>query len=863
MQLPRPTKVSATEIFTDESGKFWGSAGAGGLFYAEDTGRVLVQRRSAHVNEPNTWGVWGGAIDADENPKDALRREIKEESGFNGRFALDLVYVFKSGNFRFHNFLIVVPQEFEPRHGWESSGHVWADIDDLPSPLHFGLKAALPSFRRAIEARQKVSSRVSSALRAAADAIVSARDLGRRDTKKFYVVIPLGNEGQGLKAAKDLSRGVLDGVQGISETANIIMHWYNIGRNAILAMDARKLVSLNKLSRVQYENPQYLASNGLAALYRIWDKNPETTDGHRGVTANLLKEMGTARARTGASPVRKGLEEARSALKDAVATISKGTSGLDPDVLRDIEDNLSYLEVKNLRKWAEEVEARVTDLLADDDRGLMAFLPNALARIEDNAPRFRRHVKDALEKESDVREWVSYQDPEYAPAFEAILAGLKKYVAAIEAFTEMPKLLEREKSKGSKASTLAYSLNHDSWYFNKAFTDYLSSNRKDIQTVQGLADRLYRAWTRSDDPKVRRTAEEAGKDTVLSMVRSALEGIGSTYKGEGEWLVKDRKLKVPPGSILYVSSVVPEGLQQRRADGSLTEIDKAVHHYALNKQVEMEETIEQYRLDKKYKVIFVDDKKFDAARMKWYGREKKAPVNAALSDWRGQWRLLSDLDKVFDEADALAASAQSQGMDYAQRIKIAAALRSAATTLCAELPKDEWTRFNVGDLRQDPDLLQEVFDLVKTAYKPIGGHAKIKTPADLLAEATFFDVIDVDEDPDPDAVLLTEKKSPGEKGTGMGHDGSRLAKDEALKHKGQSLKKQGVYAEVSGPLAHVLLTKFGVPVVNDEATVRKVLKKEIEWVGPNPDKPSYPPAWYFRDIGGTRHLKILVGRPRA
>lgn len=151
--------------------EFWGTAGAGGLFYALDTGRVLVQKRSQYVNEPNTWGVWGGKIDGDENPKSALQRELKEETGYSGPYDLKPVYTFKEGAFRYYNFLILVPEEFKPRHSWESSDHVWTEIDGLPKPLHFGLEAALPHFKRAVANHQKI--RVAKALRAAAGVLIA------------------------------------------------------------------------------------------------------------------------------------------------------------------------------------------------------------------------------------------------------------------------------------------------------------------------------------------------------------------------------------------------------------------------------------------------------------------------------------------------------------------------------------------------------------------------------------------------------------------------------------------------------------------------------------------------------------------
>jgi 8-oxo-dGTP pyrophosphatase MutT (NUDIX family) len=159
--VDKEAALSATAIYNDESGKFWGSQGAGAVFFAEDTGRFLLQHRSPYVNEPNTWGVIGGAIDAGEDPKEAMIREVKEETGYSGPMEAELLYTFQSGKFRYHNFLVTVPHEFEPKHGWESQGHVWATLNDLPSPLHFGFEALLPAIEHKFKDESKsVAARV-------------------------------------------------------------------------------------------------------------------------------------------------------------------------------------------------------------------------------------------------------------------------------------------------------------------------------------------------------------------------------------------------------------------------------------------------------------------------------------------------------------------------------------------------------------------------------------------------------------------------------------------------------------------------------------------------------------------------------
>lgn len=127
---------------------FWGNAGAGCIFIAKSTGRILLNHRSKYVEQPNTWGVWGGAIDRGEDPKEAVRREASEEAGFNiGNNAIIPLYVFKSGTFQYSNFAVMVDDEFEPNPGeedaWETQGWKWCDLNDFPSPLHFGVEALL------------------------------------------------------------------------------------------------------------------------------------------------------------------------------------------------------------------------------------------------------------------------------------------------------------------------------------------------------------------------------------------------------------------------------------------------------------------------------------------------------------------------------------------------------------------------------------------------------------------------------------------------------------------------------------------------------------------------------------------------
>jgi hypothetical protein len=171
--------------------------------------------------------------------------------------------------------------------------------------------------------------------------------------------------------------------------------------------------------------------------------------------------------------------------------------------------------------------------------------------------------------------------------------------------------------------------------------------------------------------------------------------------------------------------------------------------------------------------------------------------------------------------------------------------------LLEELPKGQWV-----DLSSDEkvEYAKDIFDLINTAYVPIGGNINYKSAADVLgAESDAdYEVVNIDDDPEPDALSASKKTPSGNKLTAIGHDGSPQAKSKTINHYASLLKQKGYYLEVSGKLKDILLAK-GAPVVKDKDLIQKVLKgKKLEF---NED------GTYQRFIGGEKHTKTLLGKP--
>lgn len=139
-------KPSLNETLYDtDTGVWWGKKGAGILPYCKETKRFLISFRSDEVLEPHTWGIWGGKIDDDEDPKIAAMREIHEESGYDGKVILIDSYVFEDENFKYYNFIGLVEEEFTPILDWETENYKWMTFEELLElqPKHFGLEALI------------------------------------------------------------------------------------------------------------------------------------------------------------------------------------------------------------------------------------------------------------------------------------------------------------------------------------------------------------------------------------------------------------------------------------------------------------------------------------------------------------------------------------------------------------------------------------------------------------------------------------------------------------------------------------------------------------------------------------------------
>jgi 8-oxo-dGTP pyrophosphatase MutT (NUDIX family) len=110
----------------------WGRFGAAGLLVHHD-GLVLLQHRAKMTIGGNTWGVFGGARNRDEDPVAAARREAAEESTLDTSTvtAHGLVHD-DHGGWAYDTVIGTAPElpEVGPK-SWETKDARWVPVDDV------------------------------------------------------------------------------------------------------------------------------------------------------------------------------------------------------------------------------------------------------------------------------------------------------------------------------------------------------------------------------------------------------------------------------------------------------------------------------------------------------------------------------------------------------------------------------------------------------------------------------------------------------------------------------------------------------------------------------------------------------------
>jgi hypothetical protein len=153
-------------------------------------------------------------------------------------------------------------------------------------------------------------------------------------------------------------------------------------------------------------------------------------------------------------------------------------------------------------------------------------------------------------------------------------------------------------------------------------------------------------------------------------------------------------------------------------------------------------------------------------------------------------------------------------------------------------PKKEWIKQDLTTI--DPSIMEELFRMYKTVYAAEGLGLSAFSASELQSSYEIVMLIDVDEDPMPDAFILLR--------TGriklLATDGGREAKKAVVQKVVDMVKSEGYTLEASKKMNDIMIAK-GAPVIMDQPRLEKM-------VGPKFIK-HLEDGYYERDLkkGGT------------
>lgn len=174
--------------------------------------------------------------------------------------------------------------------------------------------------------------------------------------------------------------------------------------------------------------------------------------------------------------------------------------------------------------------------------------------------------------------------------------------------------------------------------------------------------------------------------------------------------------------------------------------------------------------------------------------------------------------------------------------------------------KNRWSRINPTQTKANTDVQNDIYDIIRQTYVGIGGHPDFPSSDSVPHDNDGIDIVDTDSHNDVDATLLSKRTMFGRKFTTAATDGQQDSKRAILTKAVELLRQRGNYMEVSGKILDILVSKGAKPVT-DQKTVEKVLTgKTIQWHGKHPQG-SAGDGWYSRSIGGSMHMKMMLGNP--
>lgn len=171
-----------------------------------------------------------------------------------------------------------------------------------------------------------------------------------------------------------------------------------------------------------------------------------------------------------------------------------------------------------------------------------------------------------------------------------------------------------------------------------------------------------------------------------------------------------------------------------------------------------------------------------------------------------------------------------------------------------KVPKNTWELIISNSEKQE--IGDDLVNLVQQAYANTPHGSFVNSIKDVIP--SNWNVYDWDSEPGLDATVFYRHQRSnenwiGNKIQGLGHDGKRHSKEEAIKKINELLQRSGWWIESSDAMRHIL-KKLNAPVVTDQSILEKLF--------PNSNLQMISDDTYSRVLGdGTEVIETVFGNP--
>jgi hypothetical protein len=131
-------------------------------------------------------------------------------------------------------------------------------------------------------------------------------------------------------------------------------------------------------------------------------------------------------------------------------------------------------------------------------------------------------------------------------------------------------------------------------------------------------------------------------------------------------------------------------------------------------------------------------------------------------------------------------------------------------------PKKQWIKQKLSDI--DPTIMEELFSMYKAVYNAEGLQLSAFNAKELQNDYEISMLIDVDEDPMPDAFIMVRKGTLKLLAT----DGQTEAKKSLVQKAVNMVKSEGYSIEASKKMDDIMIAN-GAPIITDKARIEQIV----------------------------------------